>query len=259
MRASLAGLVAVSLLPLPVLAQDRITVLETPGQAITVVAEPAAADRVPVLGRILEPHAARVGRWAGARHPATIFLMADRSRIPDLPGPLGELPGGQLDLERSAVYLWAGLVPQVGQPPPAALTRALSTFLVHTALRQLVGARPGALPVWLVAGLLDDASLSPPAPISPQAFAAAPFLELLHPAFNEPFLELLDTYPALGAAVSRALVDDLMTRAAPARLRGLLQALRTEDFEVVFERVYGRSLEAYQAEMARALGSRRGL
>ncbi len=259
MRASLPLGLAAALIPALAGAQDRITVISAPGQTITIVAEPAAASRVPALAGLLAPHAGRVGRWAGRRPPVTIFLVDDRERVPDPPGPLGELPGAQVDLERSAIHVWAGLVPEGREPPPAALTRVLSTFLVQTSLRQLVGRRPGVLPVWLVVGLLDDASLAPPAPVPPRGLADAPFLALLHPTFNAPFLELLETRPALGAAVARALVDDLLARAAPLRLGDFLRALGTADFDAAFEKTYGLTLEAYQQEMARTLGNRRGL
>lgn len=239
-------------------AAETITVVRTPGQSVTVVAEPATAARIPALAQALAPHAARVGRWAGDRPPATIFLVADLRRVPDPPGPAGELPGAQVDLDRAALHLWAGLVVP-GAPASPELTRVLSTFLVHTALRQLVGQRPRSVPIWLVLGLLDDASLAPPTPVDPRALRDAPFLELLHPAFNEPFVELLEVHPQIGTAVARAVVDDLFARAAPTRLGALLRGLREDDFDDAFRGIYGLTLEAYQEELKLGLGPRRRL
>lgn len=245
--------------PAAAAADETIAVLRGPGQTVTVVAERQVASLVPVLLERLAPHAARVGRWAGARPPATIFLVADPKALPDLPGPEGELPGAQLDLDRAALHLWAGVVAAARRGTTPELTRDLSTFLVQTALRQLAGPRPEALPIWLVLGLLDDASLSPAAPVDSRALEEAPFLELLHPSFNAPFLELLQVHPTIGTAVARAIVDDLTRRAAPTQLGALVRALRAEEFDDAFARIYGLTLEAYQAELRRELGFRRTL
>lgn len=240
-------------------ADELIAVLRGPGQTVTIVAEPTTAPRVPALLDRLKPHADRVGRWAGDRPPATIFLVADPRAIPDFPGLEGELPGAQLDLDRAALHLSAALVPLGASPPPPELTRVLTSFLVQVALRQLAGPRLESLPIWLVIGMLDDASLSPAAAVDAKALEETPFLELLDPTFNAPYLELLQVHPALGTAVARAVVDDLMRRAAPARLGALVRALRTSGFDEAFRRTYGLSIEAYQAELRQTLGFRRAL
>jgi hypothetical protein len=258
-RARLAAAAALVLPAPPAAAAATITVVPTPGQRITIVADPAAATRAPALAAALAAHAAAVGRWAGERQPATVFLVADRAAVPDTPDAGGEVPGAQIEVERSALHLWAGLVPQTPDARPPGFTRVVSNFLVRTSLRQLAGSRPRPLPAWIPLGLLDHASLAPALPVNPAALDDAPFLALLHPAFNEPFIELLAKLPALGTAVARAIIEDLFSRRPPERLGDLIRALRGQEFEAAFEGVYGRSFDGYAEELEQTLGSRRRL
>jgi hypothetical protein len=259
-RARLAAAAALVLTgPPAAAAADTITVVPTPGQRITIVAAPAAATHAPALAAALAPHAAAVGRWAGERRPATVFLVADRAAVPDTPDAGGEVPGAQIEVERSALHLWVGLVPQTPDARPPGFTRVVSNFLVRTSLRQLAGARPRPLPAWIPLGLLDQASLAPAQPVDPAALDDAPFLALLHPVFNDPFIELLARHPALGTAVARTIIEDLFSRWPPARMGDLIRALRVQEFEAAFGRVYGRSFDGYAEELERTLGTRRRL